>query len=585
MRYHLRAKILTNEGRGLADIEVPYVRGEGKIKEWWARTLLPGGGTLELPLEKLEPRTALKAGGFEVRVLRAALPGVVPGAVIDYGFLMRTGPIPYQRVKLQKEFPVRKVRLRWRPAQGLNGAYRLYAAGLPITARTEDHAIHVLGDDLPAVVEEPWMPPPTYARGAVTLYYVLFGNPLTYWNDQGQAYERVLKEFLGPDKILRDVVDAWKLQPGQPLEEKLAHAYRWVTEHVKDEDLLAFEDQPASKPEREERSINDRLPNLLRRGQGSERDISMLFVGLARRLGAEAHLVLAADRRYAIWDRDLYSMIPFNHALVEVRPPGKGNDAIVLVDPGSGLDYGQVPWWLTGVSALLSTKDGGRPIFVPPAEAGKNLSETRARLAIDEEGTLRATWTRASANARGFDERHYLRQLAPQPRDERLRELCAGEEDDFEVTGATAPGLMDTFGALRLECGVERELAGPLEDGPRFSFVVEGPWIDPLPDFEGRTTRVHPVIFDYARTDKATLEVEAPPGFQPLATDPATQDFETAFGRYTRTVKTTASGYEIERNVAFTPMQVPASDYPLLLGFLEEIRTADRVPLVFERKP
>src|SRR5262245_13674834 len=58
MRYHLRAKILTNEGRGLADIEVPYVEGTGKIREWWARTLLPGGGVLELPLEKLEPRTA-----------------------------------------------------------------------------------------------------------------------------------------------------------------------------------------------------------------------------------------------------------------------------------------------------------------------------------------------------------------------------------------------------------------------------------------------------------------------------------------------------------------------------------------------
>ena len=584
MRYHLRAKILTNEGRGLADIEIPYVQGTGKIREWWARTLLPGGGILDLPLEKVEARTLLKAGGFEYKVLRAALPGVVPGAVIDYGFQLRSGFLPYDRIGLQRDYPVRKVRLRWHPAQGFNGAYRLYSAGLPITARTEEDAVHLAGDDLPPLVEEPWMPPRAYAQAAITLYYVPFGNPLTFWKDVGHAEEGALAAFLRRDKILRQNVEHWKLSPDQSLEDKLAYAYRWTAEHVKDREHLSFEEQHAFNPESAEPSASDRLDQILRRGEGSEREISRLYVGLARILGAEAHLVLATDRRFVVWDKDLLSPAPFEHLLVAVRPPGTGDDAIVLLDPGSGLEYGQVPWWLTGVNALLAGKEGGRPIFVPPADAEKNASETTGQVLFEEDGTLRATWTRTSANARGFDERRALKQLDPHARGERLRELCRGREE-FEVSSAATPGLADPFGPLRLECTLEGAFAGPPEGAPRFPFVADGPWIDPLPDFEGRTTRAHPVIFGYGRVDRDTLQVKAPPGFLAAPGELPPQRFETAFGTYVRTVEATPDGYRVQREVMFTPLKVPAADYPLLLHFLEDVRRADRVPLLFERRP
>src|SRR5262245_28257102 len=90
LRFHLRAKILTNEGRSLADIAIPYLKGEDKIKEWWARTLLPDGKVMELPLDQAIQHTAVKVRSAEQREMRAALPGVIPGAVIDYGYVLHS---------------------------------------------------------------------------------------------------------------------------------------------------------------------------------------------------------------------------------------------------------------------------------------------------------------------------------------------------------------------------------------------------------------------------------------------------------------------------------------------------------------
>src|SRR5262245_31853902 len=40
--YHLRAKILGNKGRDLADVAIPTMKGS-KLKRWWGRAIAPDG--------------------------------------------------------------------------------------------------------------------------------------------------------------------------------------------------------------------------------------------------------------------------------------------------------------------------------------------------------------------------------------------------------------------------------------------------------------------------------------------------------------------------------------------------------------
>ena len=581
LRYHLRAKILTNEGRSLADIEVPYVKGADKIKEWWARTILPDGKVLELPLDQAVRSTAMKFGSTELKTVRAALPGVVPGAVIDYGYVLHGMLDWYSRIDLQRTYPIQKLRLRWHPTNLLSAYSWIYAPGLPVTSAKDNRAIRVEAENLPPFVEEPWMPPEYHIRASATFYYI---DPQIdsqhFWDEEAKLLERYLARFLAGGRLIRDTIEGWNLPADMPLPAKLAHAYRWVNENVKDTGLLSFEELSAQQKDDGTEAFTAK--QVLREREGTGWQVSALFVGFARALGAEAHLAMATDRRQYVWNPSLLSMHPFQYVLVAVRAPGEGDDKFVLVDPGVGLDYGEVPWWTTGVNAMLSTKSGFKAIPVPASDARKNLSETAATFTFDEEGTMHVAWTRTNKNLRGFDERRHLKELDAHARGERLAELC-GRGREMEVGKADSPGLDAKFGSLALQCELDGELVGPTEEIGVYSFVTDGPWTEPLPDFEGRTTRVHHAVFHFGRVDKTRLSVKAPPGFVPKAA-PEPRKIESPFGRYARTVAIKDDGYEVERAVAFTPLVVPPEEYATLRSFLDQIRQADQSPLEFERK-
>lgn len=584
IRFHLRAKILTNEGRGLADVSVPYLKGEDRIRDWWARTLLPDGKVLQLTYEQAVQHTAVKVRGAELKEMRAALPGVVPGAVIDYGYVLHSRGLPmYQRVDLQRTYPIRQLRLRWRPSELLQGAYRIFGPDLPITSTKDRDAIRVLANDLPPMVEEPWMPPEYHVRASVTFYYI---DPDVdsehFWDDEARKEERYLARFLtgGADRAIQELITSWNFPAEASLSLKLQNAYQWLTDNVKDTGLLSFEELAASESDDKEAH---NAKQVLREREGTGWQVAALFVGIARSLGADAYLALATDRRTYLWDASLLSMEPFDSVLVALREPGKPDDPFVLCDPGSGLNYGEVPWWTAGSHAMVSTKKGFKAVPVPASDPRKNLSDTSATITFDDDGTMHVAWNRTNKNLRGFDERRYLKNLDGHARQERLEQLC-GSGGQMEVARAESPGMEAKFASLRLVCELTAEETGPDEEIGRYSFTFTGPWIEPLPDFEGRATRVHPAVFEYGRVDRTKLVVKAPPGFAPRAA-PEPKQIDTPFGRYRRAVTLNEGGYEVERGVGFTPLSVPAKDYPALRAFLDQIRQADQTPLEFERKP
>jgi hypothetical protein len=91
---HARAKILSNEGRELANVKIPFVKGSSHLRKWWGRVIFPDGRVLELPQSRLEEQAVLRSDERNVSAMAAALPGVEPGCVIDYGFVIRFDKTP-----------------------------------------------------------------------------------------------------------------------------------------------------------------------------------------------------------------------------------------------------------------------------------------------------------------------------------------------------------------------------------------------------------------------------------------------------------------------------------------------------------
>src|SRR5436309_7101145 len=85
---HVRAKIFSNEGRRLGDIEIEHDKETGLLKKWWGYTLLPDGTVLESKQSDLKEQEMAKSRGGRYAVLKTSLPGITPGCGIDYGYVV-----------------------------------------------------------------------------------------------------------------------------------------------------------------------------------------------------------------------------------------------------------------------------------------------------------------------------------------------------------------------------------------------------------------------------------------------------------------------------------------------------------------
>src|SRR5258708_21782341 len=84
LSHYIRIKIFTDRGReSQSRIDIPFTSG-ASIKDVFARTVKPDGSTIEVKKEDVYERTIVKTGGLRVKVKSFALPGVEPGAIIEY---------------------------------------------------------------------------------------------------------------------------------------------------------------------------------------------------------------------------------------------------------------------------------------------------------------------------------------------------------------------------------------------------------------------------------------------------------------------------------------------------------------------
>jgi len=584
--YHLRAKILSNEGRSLADVAIPIVADDGELKDWWARTILPDGGVLELPRTKLEQQSMMKTSWGEVRAIKGALPGVVPGAVIDYGYVLEDSVLQrYVPVILQRGWLVRELRYRWHPAEGISSAYLVrQGEGRDIKVQSNAGEVVLEARNLMPVAEEPWMPPDKELRSSVVLYYMPAGTDSSFWNAEAKRIDRNLKSKVGNLDRIQEGMAAMNLPAGGDLGKRLAAAYDWIGANVKNASIATAEEMESLTAEEEEKGGFKpwNVRTVLDERKGTGRQIDMLFVAVARALGADANLILATDRSDGFWDQQLLSTDQFATTLVAVKLPPPSEAPLILADPGSGLPFGEIPWWTAGTRGFLATKEGGKSVQLTASDASRNVAATKLLLSFDEDNqALHAQWSTVHTGQKGLDERHHLRSLGTTGRAKGLDRDC-GAGGSAEVTRAEASGLEDLSKPFRLECEADLSEMNVEDEIDVYSMSILGPWIRESLDLSA-PARVHPVILSYMGSDQLEGELTSPTGFAP--TEPP-KPIELALPGATYSLKfdRTEGGYRFSRALTWKALMIRPAAYDELRKFLMDIRKADRTALEFRRK-
>ena len=581
--HHVRAKIFCNEARSLADIEIDFDRDRGVLKKWWGTTILPDGTVLELKQDKLVEQELAKTRGSRYAVLKASLPGVVPGCVIDYGYHFQDpGYYSSTRVDIQRSAPVQQFRYRWVPYEGAAASFRLsHAEGLPITTTRDMRSVLVTATQIPAVLNEPHMPPEQESHAAVTFYYRSSGSkPEDFWNLESKRLLRRANSF-AKEKPIAQLVASMNLPAGD-LRARVKAAYDDATANFRNTTLQMREEAETANQADEDkpaqwRTVQDILPNK----QGTARDLDYLFYGIAKALGAEVSIVLATDRTDHYFDPGLLSISQFDWTLVGVKAPGEPDDNLVYVDLGSGLPFGEIPWWLTGSRAFMATPSGHRVVLIYPSNPTKNLLQTTASISFSlDEGTASMKWTKDGSGQQGLSERWWLRGLDAQARGKALEASC-GASGDFEVSRAEAPRLQELAAGYHLECEGTLMNTNLSADLGSYRLSLLGPYVDAPPRFTA-PTRSQVAIFQFPTVESLVLDVKVPEGFLPGKVE-APPPVESPFGRYALFITATPEGFHVERMYALTALVVPAGEYAALKKFFADVAKADETRLVFER--
>src|ERR1700743_1713333 len=87
---YVRIKILTEEGRKYADVEIPYFRDQGTIVGLRARTIRPDG-SIAMFEGKAYDKTIVKARNVKYLAKTFTLPDVQVGSIIEYRYTEETG--------------------------------------------------------------------------------------------------------------------------------------------------------------------------------------------------------------------------------------------------------------------------------------------------------------------------------------------------------------------------------------------------------------------------------------------------------------------------------------------------------------
>jgi hypothetical protein len=114
--YYERIKVLTEKGKNLATIELPYLRGNWQVTDIKGRTIHPDGTII--PLEgKPEDLLSEKKGDYQVGRKVFTLPSVEVGSILEYSYNIRYDDNHFSSPtwQIQKPYFVHKAHYQFTP--------------------------------------------------------------------------------------------------------------------------------------------------------------------------------------------------------------------------------------------------------------------------------------------------------------------------------------------------------------------------------------------------------------------------------------------------------------------------------------
>ena len=525
--HYIRLKIFTDRGRDTyGRVDLTYADSV-RIFGVEARTIAADGSIREVRKADIFRRTLVKGDDLQVEAVSFALPGVQKGSIVEYGWKEQHADSLAANLRLptQREVPVHVVRYHIKPLGLEDMGYEMRLHGfqmvLPPLKREANDFYLLTVEKIPALREEPHMPPERQVAPWVLVYYERTGaprEPKAFWEDLVKRESDEARKLWRPtDEVRRAAAEA--CAGAATPEQKVAALVKYVRGKVQrtDVDTAPLE---LARGDTRDRSAKE----VLKRGRGDAADTLTVFLALAQAAGLDARLALVADRADIGFDPALpiRALLPGRVAAVRV------GEAWRFIDPASRYSpEARLSWWHEGQTALVSGAKGAEVLNTHVSQPADTVRRRVGRFRLLPDGALEGDLSFEYTGHWGAGLKEREDEDTPAEREESFKTLMTGRLTGAELSEIRVENVADIDKPYRVTAKL-RVPAYAQRTGSRLIFQpnVFERGVDAI---FTRADRHLPIFFNYGRTedDEVTIElpadyaIEPSPVPAPLALKPA----------------------------------------------------------------
>lgn len=520
--HYIRIKIFSDRGReDNAKVEIPYgnlssVDARVEISEIAARTTRRDGTIINLKQQDIFDQEVVSGEGISLQAKSFVIPGIETGSVVEYRWreVRQDSLTLFERLQVARDVPIREVKYYLKPvsAPGFRLSMRIRAFNTTAEAVKEAGGFYSLTfHDVPAYVEEPYMPPEDGVRPWLLVYYAgpEMSNDVPrsqYW---GRVNLRTLESHKSTFKKRKSISKATERVLGDATSavEKLRRIYTYCSKSIRNlsDDALGL-----SREERDDLKENKNASDTLKRRQGYSYEINHLFLAMARAAGFDARLARPARRTNPTFDKSFLSAFLLDSEIVAVKLDG----GWTYFDPSlQHLPFGMLSWEMEGEEVLIVDEDTPEWNRIPASRPERSRVARTLRLKLDDSGGIYGTADiEFTGHAAAFIA-EALDSLAPKEREAKAKEYAVSRiGPSASVENVTIENLGEPEKPLvyRLEFTVPQYC----ESTSRRLLLKPNVFAnDTKPVFISGSRR-NDIFFRYAWSEVDTVHVEIPEGFE-----------------------------------------------------------------------
>jgi len=583
--FYVRLKVLNQRGMEFADVELPYATGEDgySVDDIQGRTIHSDGTIIPFtgkPYQKLVEKTA--AAKYMAKVF--TLPNVAVGSIIEYRFKRHyDANISFlPQWYLQSNLWTRKGHYLWRTVpSGRISWTSILPAGATFTQSNVSFFsglanVELNVHDIPPTPNEDFMPPINSFSYRVLFYYFLYKDPDEFWKNEGKTWAEAHDKFIGPGHLVSDSIKELT-GPSDAQDQKLRKLYSAV---MKLENTSYTRQQSSSEEKAEGLKEVRTTDDIWARKRGSNKQLTQLFIAMARAAGMKAYLVAVTNRDLNIFDKNYPSFSQLDDYLAIVNIDGKEQ----FFDPGSRYcPYGHLAWKHTLASGLRQNDGGSELVTAPREPYTYSRTQRVADLTIDQKGAVTGEikMTYLGSPALFWRQRSLIGDAASLE-----RELRTNVEDlvphGIEIKAVSIEGAAD----YELPLTVKFEVSGALgsSTGKRLLIPCDIFAANVKPSFPHEKREIA-VAFSYPHLVQDAVRIGFPTTLSVESTPLNDKTQFHTFAAYGMTTNSTPTSVITRRDYVLAEIFYAAKDYPELRTFYSKMETKDQEAVVLTAAP